>query len=122
MDCPSGGGGSFRVPRKMATPAETKKALREAGFEIYRTRADVIYVAERVRENLLMDSGIYIDVGRDPSLSGARRVIVGFVVRAQRSDFPGAPDAQLFERARKLAEPATARGYREVGTHVREVR
>jgi len=97
----------------MPTPAEIKKALREAGFEIYRARGDVVHVAERVRENLLMDSGIFID---------AQHPTVGFVVRAQRSDFPGAADAQLFERARKLAEPAAARGYLEASALVREVR
>lgn len=96
----------------MPTPAEIKKALRDAGFEVYRTRGDVVYVAERVRENLLMDSGIFVD---------AQHPSVGFVVRAQRSDFPGVSDEQLFERARKLGDPGAARGYRETGTQVREV-
>ncbi|MCC6557676.1 MAG: hypothetical protein IT372_32385 [Polyangiaceae bacterium] len=97
----------------MPTPAEIKKALRDAGFEIYRTRGDVVFIAERVRENLLMDAGIFVD---------AQHPTVGFVVRAQRSDFPGAAEEQLFERARRLAEPALARGYAEAGAHVREVR
>ncbi|HSN98483.1 MAG TPA: hypothetical protein VLS89_09295 [Candidatus Nanopelagicales bacterium] len=97
----------------MPTPTEIKKALREAGVEIYRTRGDVVYIAERVRENLLMDSGIHVD---------AQHGKVGFMVRAQRTDFPGVPDDQLFERARKLGEPALARGYREAGAEQREVR
>jgi hypothetical protein len=97
----------------MPTPAEIKKALRDAGLEIYRTRGDVVFVAERVRENLLMDSGIFVD---------AQHPTVGFIVRAQRSDFSSAPDEQLFERARRLGDPAAARGYREAGTELREVR
>ncbi len=97
----------------MVTPADIKKALREAGVEVYRTRDDVVYIAERVRENLLMDSGVFV---------GAQPPRVGFVVRAQRTDFPGVPDEQLFERARGLGEPSLARGYREVGAQLREVR
>jgi hypothetical protein len=94
------------------TPAEMKKALRDAGFEIYRTRGDVIHLAERVRENLLMDAGVYVN--------GAA-LSVGLIVRAERSCFPGEGEAQLFDRARLLAKAATLRGYKEVGTHVREV-
>jgi hypothetical protein len=97
----------------MPTPAEIKKALLRAGFEIYRTRGDGVHVAERVRENLLMDSGIV--VGADP-------LRVGFVVRAQRNDFPGVADEQLFECARGLAKPAIERGYSEGSTSVRQVR
>lgn len=96
----------------MPTPAEMKKALVQAGFEVYVTRGDVVHVAERVRENLLMESGIFIH---------ASRPAVGFVVRAQRADFPGEADAQLFERARRLAGPALERGYHEVTTNVRAV-
>jgi hypothetical protein len=95
----------------MPTPAEMKKALREAGFEIYRTRGDVVHLAERVRENLLMDSGVFVH---------ASALAVGFVVRAQRSDFPSELETQLFDRARLLAEAAVSSGYAEVGTHVRE--
>jgi len=112
------GGGGYRdrnVDRTMVTPAEIKKALREAEVEVYRTRGDVVYIAERVRENLLMDSGVFVDAQQ------AGQPKVGFVVRAQRTDFPGVPDAQLFERARKLGEPALSRGYREVGTQLRDV-
>ncbi|WP_438020137.1 hypothetical protein WMF18_14180 [Sorangium sp. So ce315] len=96
----------------MPTPAEIKKALLQAGFEVYRTRGDAVHVAERVRENLLMDSGVVV---------GAEPLRVGFVVRAQRNDFPGAADAQLFDRARGLAEPAVARGYTEGEAALRHV-
>lgn len=89
----------------MPTPTEIKKALTLAGFELYRTKGEVVHVAERVRENLLMDSGIFVHAGRDA---------VGFVVRAQHTDFPHETETQLFERARALATAALDRGYREV--------
>src|SRR5690348_2283379 len=96
----------------MPTPAELKKTLRDAGFEIYRTRGDVIHLAERVRENLLRDSGVFVH---------ASAGTVGFVTRAQKADFPGAPEAELWSRARLLGQAAAARGYKEVGASVREV-
>lgn len=98
----------------MPTAAEIKKALREAGLEIYRTRGDVVHLAERVRENLLMDAQIFIRAGD----AGTR---VGFVVRAQRNDFPNDGEEHLFERARRLAAPALARGYEETSAEVRKV-
>jgi hypothetical protein len=96
----------------MPTPNEIKQALVSAGFEIYQTRGDVVHVAERVRENLLMDSGIRVH-SANPS--------VLFAVRAQRNDFPGDEDGELFERARRLAATAVARGYRELETRVTAV-
>lgn len=96
----------------MPTPSEIKKALQAAGLEIYRTRGEVVHLAERVRENLLMDAGIFVD---------AAVIKVGFLVRAQRTDFPNDADDRLFERARVLAAPALDRGYREAGAQVRKV-
>jgi hypothetical protein len=96
----------------MPPPAEIKKALVAAGIEVYRTRGDVVHIAERVRENLLMDAGIFIQ-------ASAFKVV--FVVRAQRGDFPGDGDERLFERARRLALSALDRGYREASAEVRDV-
>ncbi|MBK8253432.1 MAG: hypothetical protein IPK82_12295 [Polyangiaceae bacterium] len=96
----------------MPTPQEIKKALLAAGFELYRTRGEVVHVAERVRENLLMDSGIFVHAGR-----GA----VGFVVRAQHTDFPHETEDQLFGRARSLAASALERGYHEVEATTRPI-
>ncbi|MDI1443970.1 hypothetical protein [Polyangium sp. 6x1] len=93
----------------MPTPAEVKKALIAAGFEVYRTRGDVVHVAERARENLIMDSGVRVHAGE---------VAVGLVLRAQRSDFPHDPDDEMFERARGLAVAARERGYHEVGAQI----
>jgi hypothetical protein len=96
----------------MPTPAEIKKALVAAGLEIYRTRGEVVHLAERVRENLLMDSGIFVHAAESK---------VGFVVRAQRTDFPNDGEDRLFERARGLAAPALARGFREADAQVRKI-
>lgn len=96
----------------MPTPAELKRALRDAGLEIYRTRADVVHLAERVRENLLMDSGVYVR---------ASALTVGIVVRAQKADFPGETEAQLLDRARALAAPAKERAYVEVGAAAHDI-
>ncbi len=96
----------------MPTPSEIKQALLKAGFEIYQTRGDVVHVAERVRENLLMDSGIRVHAAT-PSIV--------FSVRAQRNDFPSESDDQLFDRARAMAAPALGRGFAESETRVTPV-
>lgn len=90
-----------------------KKALVQAGFVVYMTRGDVVHLGEHVRENLLMDAGIFVR---------ASIPAVGFVARAQKSDFPSEGEAELFVRARGLARDALSRGYHEVKTNVREVR
>jgi hypothetical protein len=95
----------------MLPPADIKKALRAAGFEVYRTQRNVVHVAERVRENLIMDSGIRI-VGAG---------VVVFYARAQRGDFPSEADDELVARARTLGEPALGCGYREVRSFMTEL-
>jgi hypothetical protein len=91
----------------MPTPADVKKALVSSGFVVYRTRGDVVHVAERARENLIMDAGIRV---RSSELA------VILMVRAQRSDFPHDEESTLYDLARKLAQVAVERGYVEVGT------
>ena len=98
----------------MPTVTELKKALVGAGFEVYRTRGDTIWLADRVRENLLMDAGVFVRVE-------AAGLVVGVVCRAQRSEFPGEDEASLFARARTLVGPAIERGYVEAGADVQRV-
>ena len=119
----------------MPSASEIKKALREAGLEVYRTRGEVVYLADRVRENLLMDAATFVRSGNDagapsskagsalPPTNGADvgALRVGFIVRAQRNDFPNDADDHLFDRARSVAAPAVVRGYREVVAEVRDV-
>ena len=91
------------------TPSELKKLLLAEGFEVYRTQSDRIVLADRVRDNLIMDSGVSARMADGPS--------VRFTVRAQGSDFPSDSREQILERARLLAGGAVARGYREVAAN-----
>ena len=99
----------------MTSASEIKRALKDAGLEVYRTRGEVVHVAERVRENLLMDAQVFVRAS--PFLIDAtppHEACVGFVVRAQRSDFPNDGEDHLFGRARRLASAAIERGYCEI--------
>jgi hypothetical protein len=86
-------------------PSTLKKALLSEGFEIYRTAPNLITLADRVRDNLLMDSGISVVAGE--------KLAVVVVVRAQASNFPGESGDGLFARARDLSGALLARGYVE---------
>ncbi len=88
-------------------PPALKKALVAEGFEIYRTGPNQIALADRVRDNLLMDSGVA--AVQDPGLA------VRLVLRAQASDFPGEDEGALFGRARGLSADLVAKGYAEIG-------
>lgn len=101
----------------MPTAIEIRRALREAGLEVYRTLNDAVHVAERVRENLLMDAGISVHAGK----ADEQALRVRFHVRAQRTDFPNDGEDVLFERARRQAAPALERGYLELGAEVRKI-
>ncbi len=92
------------------TPAKLKKALIQEGFEVYRTLGNRILLADRVRDNLIMDSGV--SVVANPELG------VRLVLRAQAHDFPGESEKELFERARRLGRKSVDRGYAEVETTV----
>ncbi len=90
-----------------------KKALVDAGFEVFRTRGEEIVLAERPRENLIMDSGVRLRVGES--------LEVRIVLRAQKADFPNEDEPHLFERVRQLAAPAVSDGFAEVATAVTRV-
>jgi hypothetical protein len=96
------------------TPNELKKQLIAAGLEIFRVQGSRVHLADRVRENLIMDSGVSTFAGDPP--------VVRIVVRAQASHFPGETPDQLFVRARKVAESSTPRGYAEVESAVVPIR
>jgi len=97
-----------------STPSELKKLLLAEGFEVYRTLSDQIVLADRVRDNLIMDSGVSARIGDEPR--------VRFVVRAQGSDFPTDSPLEILERARRMASDAVARSYHEVSANSVEVR
>jgi hypothetical protein len=95
------------------SPQHLKKALVTAGFEVFRTTPEEVILAERVRENLILDSGVRLRAGTP--------LEVRVVLRAHRVDFPTEDEPAIFERVRKLAEPALAAGFAEVTSHVSRV-
>ncbi|MCA9624342.1 MAG: hypothetical protein KC731_35210 [Myxococcales bacterium] len=96
----------------MLSSSDIKRALRDGGFEIYQTKGDVVHLAERVRENLIMDAGVRVS---------ARELTVSFYARAEQSSFPGESPDELLSRAAALGEPAEARGYRRVRSFTTDV-
>lgn len=100
------------------TPPQLKKTLIASGFEVFRTLTDEVVLAERVRENLILDSGVRL--GPIDGGDGGFRVRV--VLRAQRTDFPAEEEAALFERVRRLAEPAITAGFEEQASNVNLVK
>lgn len=99
-----------------STPQQLKKALVASGFEVFRTLPEEVVLAERVRENLILDSGV-----RVAPLDGGK-LQVRLVLRAQKADFPNDDEPSLFARVRKLAEPAVAQGFAEIATAVTAVK
>ncbi len=78
------------------TPAELKKELSTRGFLVYRTLPDGVALAEYQRANLLVDAGIRICTL--PTFG----VLIRF--RVEQHAYPGESDAQLYARARELAQ------------------
>jgi hypothetical protein len=93
--------------------AEMKRALIEAGFEVFRVRGEEITLAERPRENLIMDSGVRLRVSEP--------LEVHVVFRAQKADFPNEDESHLFDRVRLLAEAALPAGFSEKGVAVTRI-
>jgi hypothetical protein len=104
------------MPDPTSNTTNIKRALVEAGFEVFRTRGEEIVLAERPRENLIMDSGVRLRLG-----NVAQAYEVRIVLRAQKADFPNEDESHLFDRVRKLAEPAVSDGFAEVSTAVTRV-
>jgi hypothetical protein len=86
------------------TLSELKKKLVAAGFEIYRTLPDSVALVERVRENLILDSGVRLAL----TPAGFK---IRVVFRAEGRGFPGESEEQMLERAGALANQATAEGF-----------
>jgi hypothetical protein len=86
-----------------------------SGFEVFRTLQQEIVLADRVRENLILDSGVRVGPGDEGKLR------LRLVFRAHRADFPSDDEKTLFEKVRKLAAPALAKGFAEDTTAVTNV-
>ena len=87
------------------TPQEIKQTLIDAGLEVYRTTGEEVIVADRVRDNLILDSGVRVRAG-DPM---EVRLIMGL----RQTQYPNEPADQLFERLRDLASAAVGKGFSE---------
>ncbi len=98
------------------SPQVLKKALVSNGFEVFRTLQGEVVLAERVRENLILDSGVRLG----PADEGRLRVRVVF--RAQKTDFPSEDEESLFRRARELSQAAVADGFAEIATNVHAIK
>lgn len=92
-----------------------KKRLATEGFEIFRVQGPRVHLADRVRDNLIMDSGVAAVVDD----AGFR---VRLTVRAQASLFPGEGPKELYNRARHLAKHGISTGYAEVEAEAVPVR
>lgn len=77
---------------------------------MFRTLGSQVRLADRVRDNLVMDSGIAVVCGRELG--------VRVTMRAQASDYPAESEPQLLERARRLMSVVEAVGYAEIETAV----
>ena len=101
------------------TPRELKQELVAAGFQVYRSEPTQLQLAVRVRENLIMDSGVWVifnpeqPLGRTDTQFGVRCVF-----RSQQSDHSADGDDEAFARARGLAQALEPTGYVERETRV----
>jgi hypothetical protein len=75
---------------------------------VYRTTGQEVIIAERVRDNLILDSGVRVRAGRPMEV----RIIMGL----RRGQYPNESDDQVFARLRHLASPAVTRGFTEKQT------
>ena len=88
------------------TALELKKQLIARGFEVYRTIGNQVLLAERVRDNLIMDANVAAVAGETFAARAS--------YRAQQADFHGVAELELFAHAHQVATATLSRGYREV--------
>lgn len=96
-----------------------KRYLRQQGWDVFRTQADAVVLAERVRDNLILDSGIAVSFHElaDAATPLAEGYSIRVTVRAQNSHFPGAPEEQVRKKAEDLAAAFLALGYTQHSQH-----
>lgn len=99
-----------RLPNPLVKPTQLKKLLVSAGFQVFRTLGSQVLLADRVRDNLVMDSGVAVVLSKELSI----RV----TMRAQASDYPRETEKELLARARELMASAAKDDYSEVETAV----
>jgi hypothetical protein len=87
------------------TPVELKEVLKSGGLEIYRVRGDHVFLAERVRENLILDAGVSV---------AAATLEVTVTCRGEQTHFAGATDDTVFTHTEALGVPLLRDGFLEV--------
>ena len=92
------------------TPKELKRHLTDAGFQVFRTVGTRLVLADRVRDNLILDSGVSVDA-EEPHR-------VRFAVRTQARDYPAEASEALTARARAVGAASLSAGYAEVGVEI----
>lgn len=98
------------------TPKELKQELVAMGFLVLRTDSRRVVLAARERENLIMDSGVWIEFDPDAALLDAEtRFVVGCAVRSHHSDNRGESPLDGQARARTLTGAFERVGYCETG-------
>lgn len=75
---------------------------------MYRTTGQEVIVADRVRDNLILDSGVRVRAGATMEV----RIVMGL----RRGQYPNESDDQVFARLRELAGPALGHGFAEKQT------
>jgi hypothetical protein len=101
----------------MVAVAELKRALAAAGALVYRTRGDEVLLAERARDNLLLEAHVRVRCVESNHGSPSYSVVVA--ARAQASDFPLEAEGAVLSRARALASTFHARGFSTVSERAR---
>ena len=96
------------------TPQEIKKVITGGGLEVYRTTGHEVIVADRVRDNLILDSGVRVRTGSD-------QLEIRLIMGLRRGQYPNETNDQLFGRLRHLAAPALDNGFAEVHAGVAPV-
>ncbi len=105
------------VVLSMKAVAELKRALSAAGVLVFRTRGSEVLLAERARDNLLLEAHVLVRVVEPEAESPHYTVVVS--ARAQASDFPADDEPTRLGRARSLASALEAAGFVAVGEGAR---
>ena len=90
-----------------------KRALVDAGLEVFRVRGEEVHLAERQNVQL-MEAGVRVRGGEAPAVT--------VVARAQRNDAPELSPETLLDLVRARLAPLYTDGYVEVDAVTREIR
>jgi hypothetical protein len=96
------------------TPQELKQSLVAGGLEVYRTTGAEVRLAERPRENLILDSGVKV-------ASEGSQFVVTVVFRAEKTAHPDLRDTGIFSRVAMSALLAEDHGFVETDRALKRI-